>query len=297
MRRESPDDVAQAARRRLDELGRYRTPATDHVDRADERRPLLDEILTAPIPEPGRHARGRTGERAGWRDLALTASAELPRLGSAHVRVLALIGTAAVVLAAWAALRSGPQPVPVASTTHGTPVPQALPTGPTGTTSPSASPTGSPSGVATSGVVVVDVAGKVLRPGVATLPVGSRVIDALRRAGGASRGVDLSTLNLARLLVDGEQILVGMPARAAAAAGASGPTGGSGAGPSSSAPVNLNTATAEMLDALPGVGPVTAQKIVDWRTEHGSFSAVEELLEVDGIGPKTLAEIAPGVTL
>lgn len=135
----------------------------------------------------------------------------------------------------------------------------------------------------------MDIAGKVRRPGVATLPAGSRVIDAVKRAGGAHKGVDLSTLNLARVLVDGEQILVGVP-----------PVGGAAAAipPSATATlVNLNTATSDQLDSLPGVGPVTAQKILDWRTAHGAFTAVDELLEVDGIGAKTFAEIAPRVTL
>ena len=130
-------------------------------------------------------------------------------------------------------------------------------------------------------------------PGVATLPAGSRVVDALRKAGGARSGVDLSSLNLARVLVDGEQILVGRGM----------PGGGIAAGASTAAPgpsgalVNLNTATEEQLDTLPGVGPVTAQKILEWRSAHGAFSSVDELLEVDGIGDKTLADLAPLVTL
>ncbi len=146
-------------------------------------------------------------------------------------------------------------------------------------------------GAATS--VTVDVAGKVRRPGVATLPAGSRVVDALERAGGPRGRVDLSALNLARVLVDGEQILVGRSSRrgglaASASAAAPDPAG---------ALVNINTATSEQLDTLPGVGPVTAQKILDWRGANGAFSSVDELLEVDGIGEKTLADLAPHVTL
>jgi competence protein ComEA len=157
---------------------------------------------------------------------------------------------------------------------------------PVATSPPSARP-------GAAGEVTVDVAGKVRRPGVTTLPAGSRVVDALRRAGGARAGVDLSSLNLARVLVDGEQILVGRGA----------PGGGIAAGASTAAPdpvgalVNLNTATEAQLDTLPGVGPVTAQKILDWRSAHGAFTSVDELLEVDGIGDKTLADIAPHVTL
>lgn len=158
---------------------------------------------------------------------------------------------------------------------------------------PSPAASGASPAAGAAGSVTVDVAGKVRRPGVATLPAGSRVVDALRKAGGARGGVDVSGLNLARVLVDGEQILVGRPAApgglsASASTAAPDPTG---------ALVNLNTATAEQLDTLPGVGPVTAQKILDWRGAHGAFSSVDELLEVDGIGEKTLADLAPHVTL
>ena len=135
--------------------------------------------------------------------------------------------------------------------------------------------------------VVVHVAGLVAAPGVFELPLGSRVVDALEAAGGANVGVDLSLLNLARVLVDGEQIAVGVPA-APDGAGA-GPTGA----PSAGEPVDLNRATEAELDALPGVGPVLAGRIVAWREEHGAFSAVEELLEVSGIGTATFAELAP----
>jgi len=144
-------------------------------------------------------------------------------------------------------------------------------------------------------MVLVDVAGRVRHPGVVQLPVGSRVIDALRKAGGARPRVDLTTLNLARVLTDGEQILVGHPETAtgglAGAAAAAAPPASAGS------MVNLNSATEEELETLPGVGPVTAQKILDWRRAHGRFSAVDELLEVSGIGDKTLARLAPYLTL
>ena len=138
--------------------------------------------------------------------------------------------------------------------------------------------------------MVVDVAGKVRRPGIAVLPPGSRVVDALEAAGGARRGVDLTALNLARPVVDGEQILVGVAPAAGVAGTLDAPTSGGSL-------VNLNTADEAALDTLPGVGPVTATAILAWRDDNGGFSSVDELLEVDGIGPATLDDIAPLVTL
>ncbi|MCW2604726.1 MAG: hypothetical protein JWN61_2861, partial [Pseudonocardiales bacterium] len=132
--------------------------------------------------------------------------------------------------------------------------------------------------------VVIDVAGHVAQPGVYALPVGSRVTDALTAAGGALPGVDLSSLNLARLLVDGEQIAVGIIGDPAG--GAAGSTGSAAAGP-----IDLNRATPEMLDALPGVGPVLAQNILDWRAEHGRFDSVDQLREVPGIGDAKYAQL------
>ena len=139
------------------------------------------------------------------------------------------------------------------------------------------------------------VDGKVRRPGIVRLPAGSRVVDAVKAAGGPRRGANLSGLNLARVLVDGEQVVVGVPTPAGVAAGAAS-TPGSGAGPPG-ALVNINTATQDQLETLPGIGPVTAQAILQWRTDNGAFSAVDELLEVSGIGEATLADLAPFVTV
>lgn len=137
--------------------------------------------------------------------------------------------------------------------------------------------------------VVVDVAGDVAQPGVYSLPAGSRVTDALAAAGGALPGVDLSSLNLARVLVDGEQIPVGIPGDPNGSSG-SGGSGGS-VGTPDDAPIDLNRATAQMLDELPGVGPVLAQNILDWRTEHGRFDAIDQLRDVSGIGDAKYAQL------
>lgn len=154
----------------------------------------------------------------------------------------------------------------------------------------------SPAAVAASSEVVVDVAGKVRHPGLYRLPAGSRIDDALTAAGGARRGVDLSTLNLAAPLVDGQQILVGMPGAATVAAPVT-PDVGSDTGAVATAPVSLNTATLEQLETLPRVGPVTAQKILDYRSAHGSFTSIDQLKDISGIGDVTFAGLAPLVTL
>ena len=148
-------------------------------------------------------------------------------------------------------------------------------------------------------VIVVDVAGKVMPPGVYRLPPGSRVDDAVRAAGGPMRGVSTVSLNLAALLHDGDEVVVGQPAGAGAPIGVgSAGLGSSGLGsPSSGGPLNLNSATAEQLDALPGVGPVLAQHIIDWRTAHGGFTSVSQLQNVSGIGDSKFADLKALVTV
>jgi competence protein ComEA len=133
---------------------------------------------------------------------------------------------------------------------------------------------------------VVDVAGAVRRPGVYRMAGGQRVEDAVRRAGGARRGADLGAINLAAKLADGQQIVVPVRGAASAAASAVGAAAAASAGP-----VSLNSATAEQLESLDGVGPATAQKILDYRRQHGGFRTVEDLGEVPGIGPKRLAAL------
>ncbi|GAB7191391.1 hypothetical protein NUM3379_20980 [Kineococcus sp. NUM-3379] len=141
--------------------------------------------------------------------------------------------------------------------------------------------------------VVVHVVGRVAHPGVVRLAAGSRVTDALAAAGGAVPGADLGGLNLARVLGDGEQVRVPAPGEAAAPVPAPARSAAGGAGEAPGAPVDLNTATEADLDALPGVGPVLAARIVAWRQQHGRFTDPGQLGDVEGIGPKLLADLGP----
>jgi competence protein ComEA len=127
--------------------------------------------------------------------------------------------------------------------------------------------------------VVVHVAGAVRNPGVYRLPAGARVTDAVERAGGPAGGASLDAINLAARLADGQQIVVPSKAAGVAAASATGSADG---------PISLGSATLEQLDTIEGIGPVTAQDILDYRDEHGGLSSIEELDEVSGIGPATM---------
>jgi competence protein ComEA len=284
MRRESERDAA--VQRRLEELGRELAEAGLAPDALPaEQEDDAGRGVPAVLAAPGRHARERPAAEAarfarpGWLP-------RLPGYGAGHLAAVAVAVAVALGITTWIVVRSAPTTVPA-------PVAHVTRTARSATPEPSATGTPAPAGTPTlAGTVVVDVSGKVRHPGIVRLPVGARVVDAIRSAGGARPGADLSVLNLARPLTDGEQVVVGRPAPATSSAtsSAAGP-GGSGA------KVSLNTATLDQLDTLPGVGPVTAQKILAWRTAHGRFSSVDELLEVDGIGDKTMADIAPHVTL
>jgi competence protein ComEA len=139
--------------------------------------------------------------------------------------------------------------------------------------------------------VVVHVVGAVKRPGLYELPEASRVADAVERAGGVTAKADVSLVNLAAPIADGVQVVV--PARISAAPAAAAATGATAA---PAGPISLNSATAEQLDALPGVGPVTAQKIIDHRAQNGAFRSVDDLDAVPGIGPARMEELRPLVT-
>lgn len=134
------------------------------------------------------------------------------------------------------------------------------------------------------GDVVVDVTGAVARPGVYRLPAGARVTDAVERAGGASGGALLEAINLAARLADGQQVVV--PKR-----GPAGTSLATGAGSGEEGPISLGTATVEQLDTIDGIGPVTAQDIIEFRDEHGGLSSIDQLDQVSGIGPATMESL------
>ncbi|MEY9991281.1 competence protein ComEA [Streptomyces sp. V4I8] len=163
--------------------------------------------------------------------------------------------------------------------------------GETGSGTSAAGAPGAPDAAGTAAPeIVVDVSGKVREPGIHRLPAGSRVADALRAAGGVRPGTKTDSLNRARFLVDGEQVIVGGPLAVPGTAPGTG-TGASVGGAAPTAPVSLNTATVDQLDTLPGVGPVLAQHILDYRAQHGGFRSVDELREVNGIGDRRFADL------
>jgi competence protein ComEA len=276
---------AEAVARRLELLSNESAllPMPESAGRAGDRPRLVPvrsdqaELAAAvapsppALPRPGRHAARR---EASWLPESLRGRVAL---GPAQVAVVAVALAVGLALTAWWVLRSQPEPL------------EPSPVG-----APLVSPAVLPDAAASAPPeLVVDVAGRVRKPGIVVLDPGARVIDAVRAAGGARPRVDLSSVNLARQVVDGEQILVGVaPAPGLAASAAASPGAAS-----SGALVSINTAGASELEQLPGVGPVTAAAIIAFREEAGPFTAVDQLLDVSGIGEATLAEIAPHVTL
>jgi competence protein ComEA len=218
--------------------------------------------------------------------------------GKRGVRALAAVAVVVVLIASVLAWRSRPRVDPVAIP----PVEAGAASadgaaGAAGSGAPGKGGASTPSGGAE---VVVAVGGKVRKPGLVRLPTGSRVADALQAAGGAAPGVDVALLNLARKVVDGELILVGVtpPPGTATAGGTTGtPGGGTPGGAAPGGLVNLNTATLADLDTLPGVGPVLAQRILAARDAQGGFKAVSDLRKVDGIGDARYEQLKDLVTV
>jgi competence protein ComEA len=233
------------------------------------------------------------------------------RLGRRVAVLLGILAVAAVGMFWWQTNAGRAEILPLSGVTRESSAAQDGGSGQGGDTGQSESPgqtegsggsggTGQSSGNSSAGSVVVHVAGAVASPGVVHLPAGSRVHEAVAAAGGGTPGADLNRLNLALVVEDAQKIHVprhgetvptgpGPPDAGAGAGGAAGAQAGS--------KININTAEAAELDALPKVGPVLAQRIVDWRKEHGAFKSIEELDAVDGVGPKMLEVLLPLVTV
>jgi len=258
-------------------------------------RGLLNEHA-GPATDPSRDR----GAVVWWRRLAMRAAARIPvRVDPGRRAALAVAGAVAIAAVLTGAWLVAERPRALAVSTTPTPIVGVSSPAGTGSRRPApgpAPPVSSPSSSAEA-VLVVDVAGKVRHPGVYRLPPGSRVENALAAAGGPLAGVSLDSLNLAAKVVDGQQISVGVaPAPGGGAAGDGDPARGNdgGAGPGAGppgAPVNLNTATLEQLETLPGVGPVLGQHILDWRSAHGRFATVDQLNDVPGIGEVKFAAL------
>jgi competence protein ComEA len=250
------------------------------MSRADDReheervRRRLERVLGSPVAERGSEPAALDQTPAvGLRGRLALVGLDPGRPGVRALAAVAIVVVAAAGLLAW---RSRPHVEPVSPASAA--VTAAAPVVP----SPSST------------VLVVAVSGRVRHPGLVRLPPGSRVADAIAAAGGVLPGTDLSQVNLARKVSDGELIVIGESGPAGGSAvgsdGGSG-VGGGGGGGASGGPVNLNTASLAQLETLPGVGPVLAQRILDYRGQHGGFHSVSELRQVSGIGDSRYAQL------
>jgi competence protein ComEA len=273
-------ETGRVAARVRDLLSSYAEPGFDE-DAAD--------VGPAPfLAQPARAPRATL-----WQRVMMRVPIRLDPGRRAALAIGLAVLVAAVVTGLWL-LADRPQSVALPATDPQIPGASS----PVGTDEPIAPTSVASASSVSASLAVVDVAGKVRHPGLYRLPAGSRVDDAVKAAGGPLAGIDLTSLNLAAKVVDGQQILVGIPGGPGVLPAAGAPDAVPDAGGvSGSGPVNLNVATLEQLEALPGVGPVLGQQILDWRTAHGSFSSVDQLNDVSGIGEVKYATLRPLVTV
>jgi competence protein ComEA len=271
-RTEAGSRLTAVAAARLDRLSRQWRPV-----------PPAPEPVTEPITSwvTQRDDDAVTGEQPDARPHRLA----IGPWNASALRGLALVLCAAMAVSAWWWWSGRPREAVAAPVILSTGAPVAgLPRADTG-----ANPAPIPA-VSQRAQVVVHVVGQVKHPGVVTLPLGSRVGDAVEAVGGVTKKGADDSVNLARILVDGEQVIVGFAAQAVAGVLGIAPT-------VAGALVSLNTADATALELLPGVGPVLAQRIVQWRTTNGPFRSVDELGEVSGIGDAIMSQLRPLVTV
>jgi competence protein ComEA len=277
--RKPSGEFEEAVRRRL----RGIWPATDD-ERPDDGPPVLVDL---PDPVPGPASLSVPAGRA------VLGAFDPGRRG---VRALVVVAAVVALGAGYLAWRAQPhaEPVPVPTVAPGGVPAQPLGQAPSGQVPPLGQ---APGGSDPTAGIVVAVTGRVRHPGLVHLPAGARVADAIDAAGGVLPGTDLSFVNLARRLTDGELLVIGVtPPPGVALGGVAGATGPGGSSVADGK-VNLNTATPSELDALPGIGPALAQNIIDYRTAHGGFRSVNELRQVDGIGDAKFAQLKDRVTV
>jgi competence protein ComEA len=279
----------------------------NRADTDDDEDEDLRDLLEAD-PDPGVRLRGVRLPRRWlrtWVPDALRDSRFEPSRRAATVLLLvAALAATAAAIGVWRS-RPVPQPVSVAANglqtvqesgalTDRSPVASSGGAGRSSSAARSAAPTVSSTAPA---VLVVSVTGRVRQPGIVRVPPGSRIADAVAAAGGLVDQADMTGLNLAQPVADGQSIVVGAATTQTGPAPSAPVSGGAASNADPSAPVDLNTADVAALDTLPGVGPATAQRIVDYREQNGPFTSVDQLQQVSGIGPAKFAEIAPHVTV